>query len=216
MGIACAALASCDERAEPTPPPSQTPVHAKPSEVLLFAPPLRADDEAVNAFVEKAMRTSVGGDYDAFRLLWSETREPLSRSEFEKGWEAVREIEVLALERVRVELTNPSREDNTAAPPDGRLIDAYALLAEVRLNPDHSAGRKEPKRDVVLLLVEEEGAWKLSPAPKPVREWIRKKAGKPEIDPNAGKAVDVTQTQNQPAGEPRPPSKPETRNDSGS
>lgn len=209
MSVACVALPSCDEPAAPAPTPSQVPVQAKRSEVLLFAPALRADDEAVNAFVETAMKTSVGGDYDAFRLLWSETREPLSRSEFEKGWEAVREIEVLALERVRVELSKPARDGEVPSSAGSELIDAYALLAEVRLDPDHSAGRKEPFRDVVLLLVEEEGAWKLSPAPKAVRTWIREKAGKPEVDPSAGQAVDVTQSHGKAGRDAEPESKTE-------
>lgn len=233
LGALCFVLSSCDEPAAPAPTPSQDPVRAKPVDVLLFPESLRAGDPAVNDFVEKAMKTSVGGDYDAFRLLWSETREPLSRSEFEKGWEAVREIEVLALERVRVERSKPTgaardaaittddasrpgtgATDSGSAAGGGELIDAYALLAEVRFDPKRAAGRKEPARDVVLLLVQEKGAWKLSPAPKPVREWIREKAGKTGVERERRKALDVTQPQSNGATDAE--TKTDKPNDSGS
>lgn len=139
----------------------------KPHNVLVFPKELHVSDAAVNAFVTTALTTSASGDYESFRLLWSARETPLPRAEFDEGWQAVDAIEVRALEEVTLD----------ADPGAGRAApeSVYALLADVTLNPNHRAAQKEPTRHVVLMLTHENNQWRLAKAPKPMREWIKKK-----------------------------------------
>lgn len=156
----------------------------KPVQVLKFPPALHTDDPSVNAFVDKAMDVCAAGSYDDFRVLWTAEQEPLTRAEYDAGWKAVRLIEVRALEPIKL-----ARQTDK-----GEVLDKkYVLMVEVRFDPEHPAGRKEPKRDAVLLLTQEQGRWRLARAPTRIRTWVRqlveadgKAKNKPDNAENAG------------------------------
>ena len=135
--------------------------------VLVFPENLRVDDTSVNTFVNQAMTVCSSRDYDAFRLLWSAREDPLSRDEFEAGWQAVKEIRIRALDRVKLDLS--SDEDDTSPQT------VYALLAEVALDPTHQAAQKKPRREVVLMIVKEHEEWRLAKTPKRMRAWMTDK-----------------------------------------
>jgi len=144
-----------------------TKTHPNP---LIFSEEHRADDETVNAFVTHAMTVCASGDYDDFRLLWSVREDPLPRQEFERGWQAVKSIRIRDLQRVIVAPSDPADDEAI----DG-ASDAYAILANVQLDPDHPAGQRQPDRQVVLLIRREGDRWRLARAPKSVRTWILKR-----------------------------------------
>ncbi len=137
-------------------------------DLVVFPDELLVEDASVNDFVTSAMAVCAGGDYERFRLLWSPRHDPLPRSEYEQGWQAVRQIRIRALEKVI--LAPDPRQGRTQAET------VYAVLADVSLDPTHAAGQKEPKREVVLMLTREHDAWRLASAPKQMRVWIRDRA----------------------------------------
>lgn len=144
----------------------------KPSAEIVFPDSLHVQDTTVNQFVRRAMLACASDNYDEFRSLWSVKQEPMSRQEFEKGWRAVKQIQVLALEKAMIE---------TAAGTPGQPADipptvVYLAFAEVYLDPALAAGRKEPSREVALMLIREHDEWRIAQPTKIMREWIREKA----------------------------------------
>ncbi len=148
------------DRDRPEPQPKDT----RQAVQLVFPDALRVDDQTVNDFVQRAIEDCARGEYEAFRLLWSVREEPLPREEYEEGWQAIQSIRILALEKIFL------------APGAGgdaeRAVLAYALAMHVALDPTHRAAKREPQRDVVLLLIREHDEWRISRAPKGVRTWI--------------------------------------------
>lgn len=120
----------------------------------------------MNQFVIEAMHTCVTGEYDAFRLLWSAREEPMARGEFDKGWKAIEEIRILALEKVRL----APKKDQISQTPE--LV--YALYANVRLNPDLISPQQKLERDAISMIVHEQGKWRMAKAPKKMRHWLKK------------------------------------------
>lgn len=137
----------------------------KRADVLIFPDTLRVADASVNDLVTTAMSACAKGDYEAFRLLWSARETPLPRDEFEQGWNAARKIEVRALQKGLLE-PDPAAGRETAEA-------VYALLTEVSLDPTLPAGKKEPRREVVLMLTREHDEWRIARAPKPMRDWVK-------------------------------------------
>lgn len=139
----------------------------RPADIVVFPDELRVSDDSVNAFVEKAMTLCAAGDYEAFRLLWSDRSDPLPRDEFEQGWQAVEAIRVRALNQVILQSDNGALRDGDSNER------AFIVLAEVALDPNQPAGRREPQREIVLILSREHDEWRFSRAPKEVRKWIK-------------------------------------------
>ncbi len=148
-------------RSQPAPVVAPQPLQ----EILVFPDSLRVADEAVNEFVGFAMNECAGGDYERFRLLWRATDDPLPRDEYEQGWQAVERIELRALEEVV--LAGQHQEDSYAGET------AYVVLAGVSLDPNHRAGKREPFREVILLIVNEQSKWRLAKAPNALKTWVR-------------------------------------------
>ncbi|RME36469.1 MAG: hypothetical protein D6788_11515 [Planctomycetota bacterium] len=175
---------ACRPDAPSDTPETKTNPPPAPKDVLVFPASLHADDEEVNAFVRRAMETCATGDYDRFRLLWSAREEPLPRAEYEKGWQAVQEIRILALQRVVLETKG---EDDRP-----RRETVYALLAKVSLDPQHPAAGDRPVRDVALMLVREQNAWRLASAPRKMRQWLKDRFAS-DRSPGREKATSVPQ-----------------------
>lgn len=160
----------CRDEDKPATAPPTKPPGGQAAE-LIFPDSLRASDEAVNIFVRTALTQCAGGNYESFRALWSARQDPISRGEFEEGWQAVQRIEVRGLQKV---LLAADQENATAEP-------VYVLLVEVALDPAAKAGKREPLREIVLMLTREHDQWRLASAPKDMREWIKEKSA---ITPN--------------------------------
>ncbi|MFQ5461749.1 MAG: hypothetical protein ACE5E5_03885 [Phycisphaerae bacterium] len=182
-GIALAA--GCErqpeERAEPV-ETEQTPESTRAA--LVFPKSLRVKEAPVNALLEKAMRLCSEGDYENFRMIWTARQEPISRGEFQKGWAAMKEIRIRALERVALASPIGGQAD---AGSDAAPEIVYVAYAEMTLDPTlleqtahrQSAGTSDAKadarREAVLMIVKELGDWRLAQAPKSMRSWVRKK-----------------------------------------
>lgn len=111
-----------------------------------FPPALMTEDVSVNKFIQQALDVCYKGDYDGFRQLFSTSYKPTGQDDFERVWHGVRSIEVVRVEK------HPRKD-----PPE------YYVHAEVQLRkPDHQ-GRK--RRDVVVMVVDESGEWRLGIAP---------------------------------------------------
>ena len=152
---------------EPTGSDADASDQQAPATKLVFPEEIRVADASVNTFVEHAMGVCSNPDYQAFRLLWSVREQPLTRDEFEEGWLAVKEIRVRALDKVKLTSATGQGEES--------LQTVYALYAEVALDPTHEAARKDPRREVVLMIVPEHGDWRLAKAPKRMRAWMTDK-----------------------------------------
>jgi len=138
---------------------------ARLEDALIFPAEFRVEDDSVNEFVRRAMTDCASGDYERFRGLWSGREEPLPRADYEQGWQAVQRISVRALEEVAI----ASRSQDA----DQAVETAYALMADVALDPAHRAGRREPDRKVVLMVTRERGIWRLAHPPEAMESWVR-------------------------------------------
>ncbi len=150
-----------------TPPADANPglSREKPAELLVFRNDIRVPDSSVNDFVTRAMRVCAGGDYEQFRLLWSVRDEPLSRPEYERGWQAVQQIKLRALQPIKL-----ARETSVGVE---EFEPAYAVLADVAFDPTQNLGKREPLGEVILLVVREQDEWHLTRAPEAVRSWLK-------------------------------------------
>jgi hypothetical protein len=133
--------------------------------ILQFPEELKVADAAVNRLVLEAMSACAEKRYDDFRAAWSPREDPMSRDEFEQSWHAVREIRLRALKPAMFESASEGGR------PDRQRV--YVAYAEVLLDPEHRAGEREPLREAVLMLIQEQGQWRLARAPKAMRAWIR-------------------------------------------
>ena len=135
--------------------------------MLVFPDALKVDDDSVNRFVTHAMTVCASGRYEAFRLLWSAREEPLPRGEYERGWQAVQRIRVRLVQKIK--LAGRKGEASNAAAPQV----AYVVCAAVHLDTSLLAGRRKPDRNVVVLVLQEQGEWRLARAPAKVRKWVK-------------------------------------------
>lgn len=153
------AIAAC--RREPVKPGGDEPVSptggSPPRAELVFPAALRVEDETVNAFLERAMQVTTGGDYDVFRTLWVAVDEPFARDQFDRGWQS--------LIRLRVEVLQKIRD-----PVDQAVI--YGLYAVAELDPEALPAGEEPQRRVVLELRREAEGWKFANAREEVRKAV--------------------------------------------
>ena len=156
-----------EEENAPATPPSK-PATESATE-LIFPDSLRVADESVSIFVRTALGQCANGNYEAFRGLWSARQDPISRAEFEEGWQAVHRIEVRGLQKVLL----AGDQDAAASEP------VYVLLVEVALDPAAKAGKRAPLREIVMMLVREHDQWRLANAPKTMRDWIKQQNAAP-------------------------------------
>lgn len=193
-------------KAEPSPK-----VEVRPQAALIFPKALEVDDPAVNAFVTRAMSICASRYYEDFRLLWSAREDPMSREEFEESWNAVKDIHIRAVRKAKLAGLPKDESDDSAidsgaafvgpppfgaapsmpvsAKPDNREPQVvYLVAAEVALDPTHRAAARNPKREVVLLLIREHGDWKLARATKAMRSWIKEQIDGPFVGPPSNAA----------------------------
>ncbi len=184
FGIGLPACQPNGNSAENSQPTAIAVIEPPPREVLIFPDELHVEDESLNEFVIAAMKTCVEGEYDAFRLIWSAREEPMQRGEFDKGWKAIEEIRILALEKVRL---TPDKDQISQTP---ELV--YALYANVKLNADLISPQQKPEREAISMIVNEQGKWRMATAPKKMRSWLKKL-----VAPNNHTTTQTADTSNQ-------------------
>ncbi len=165
--------ANCREQEKAPATPPTKPATDQATTELIFPETLRVADESVNIFVRTALSQCASGNYEAFRALWSAKQDPISRAEFDEGWQAVHRIEVRGLQKVLL----ASDQDAAASEP------VFVLLVEVALDPAQRAGKRAPLREIVMMLVREYDQWRLASAPKAMREWIKQQDAAPANNP---------------------------------
>lgn len=123
-----------------------------PRPEIEFPDTLRQQDESLNLFIEKALQVCHNGDYDAFRQLFGTSYNPPSDADFQRVWHGVKDI--------RIERIYRGKGD----PPK------YYVLAVVNLRKPDSKLREQ--RTAPLMVFQEQGRWRLGPAPGEVVERI--------------------------------------------
>ena len=124
----------------------------------------KCSNRQINEFVEKAVTVCASGDYDEYRLLWSYDHQPTSRKRFEQLRDAVQTVEIQTVKRLRLRL------------PDGSFLERespeYVLHASVKMT-EEAKRRSEDRladREMILRIVQENGRWRFTPAPREVKE----------------------------------------------
>ena len=85
----------------------------------------------------------------------------------------IQRIEIQALERILLARSSGGDDE------EPELV--YALAMHVMLDPTHRAAKREPERDVILLLIREYDEWRISQAPKRVRTWLQEHIARPDL-----------------------------------
>lgn len=161
---------------------------------LVFPASLHTPDQSVNEFVQTSLSQCAKGDYEAFRSLWTARQEPITRAEFHEGWNAVKQVEVRALEKALLALGEDS----------DKTVPVFVLLVEVSLDESARVSQRKSVREIVLMLVREHDQWRLAGAPKEMREWIKRKLATPEGDANTDQIRPEKWNEKPPVKEPAP------------
>lgn len=141
---------------------------------IVWRPNAKCSNPQINEFVQKAVTVCASGDYDEYRLLWSYDHQPTSRKRFEQLRGAVRIVEIQAVKRLRLRL------------PDGSFLERespeYVLHASVKMT-EEAKRRSDDRladREMILRIVQENGRWRFTPAPREVKEaLLADKPGEP-------------------------------------
>ncbi|MCK4657910.1 MAG: hypothetical protein KAV82_00170 [Phycisphaerae bacterium] len=152
LALACliaAGIGACERKPQP---PARLPPPVIDESLIDFPPEMHADDPVVNQFVGQVIETCVKGDYEKFRLLWTVREDPFPRQEFQRGWNALQKLRVLALQKMKTS--------------KGQYL--YSL--HVRAEFDDTV--PEPQKELVLLIVKEDDQWRLANAPAHHRKKI--------------------------------------------
>jgi len=149
---------------------------------LIFPDGLRVADPEVNQLIEDVLNVCASANYEEFRLLWSARHDPLSRDEFAQSWPAVRHVRVRALEKAMIETAaeevNKGGDPAAQSAADAALETVYLTLVEVEVDPAHRVAERLPDNSVVLMLVRENGRWRLANATKTMRNWLKEKVAR--------------------------------------
>jgi len=136
---------------------------------VIFPAALRTDDPSLNKFIDDVLGFCARGDYGMYRLAVGSQYEPLPRKNFERAWHAVKEVRVRKVIRVHEPTTRPA----ASAPVEIReelRNPIYCVHGTILLRDNQ---RPRPVREVVVLVIKENGEWKLGPpAPAAIKQRI--------------------------------------------
>src|SRR5205814_8947672 len=134
-----------DNSIDQPPLSSSDPAAKRP--VVYFPSDIRAkiDDISLNKFVEDTLTICASGDYDRFRQLFGPSYTPPDKSDFDKIWYNVKNVQVVSVHA------------DAKEPPD------YYVHAWVDLRQPDAHHRT--RRDAIVAVVKQEGRWRLFRAP---------------------------------------------------
>ncbi len=172
-----ALLSGC--RDQPTPGPGTQPTESDEVDRIesqgdeapevIFPAALRTDDPSLNKFIDDVLGFCARGDYGMYRLAVGSQYEPLPRKNFERAWHAVKEVRVRKVIRVHEPTTRPA----ASAPAEIReelRNPIYCVHGTILLRDNQ---RPRPVREVVVLVIKENGEWRLGPpAPAAIKQRI--------------------------------------------
>ncbi len=159
-------IAACRE--EPTPSATSQVVDAEIKDPIrkrsdapeiLFPDTVRTTDASLNQFIDNLLRACVEGEYGLYRLAVGSQYEPLNRRNFERAWHAVKEVRLRKIERVHEPTTRQIDPARTDIRPELKGT-IYCAHATITLREDR---KNKPVREVVVLIIQEDGQWKLGP-----------------------------------------------------
>lgn len=138
-----------DARAEAAAPgAAETPPRPLPR--YAFAPGLREQYPDVAAFVVQFLETCLANDYAGYRTMVSRRFEPESPQRFAAIYNAIRAVEVHAIEPIEL----------------GALpAPTYRIVSAIELDPKQPVAVRGPNRKIAILVFKEEGRWVMVPAP---------------------------------------------------
>lgn len=111
---------------------------------------LRGSYPDVTTFVENFLATCLAGDYAGYRKLVSQRRTPESRERFQAVYYALRDVVVDRIEPIDLpHVPGPS----------------YRVECDVSVRPDQPHAVKWQRRRIAILVLREEGEWRMVPAP---------------------------------------------------
>jgi hypothetical protein len=111
---------------------------------------LLSDHTEVGGFVIQFLETCYAGDYQGYRDLVGRAFNPESEERFRTIYEAIESVAVDSIEAV----------DVPDIPPP-----AYLVISSVSFDPEHKVSLRRPNRKLAILVFEEEGEWRMGPAP---------------------------------------------------
>ncbi len=119
-----------------------------------FAPGVMESQPEIAAFVRQFLETALVGDYAGYRRLVARSvgrGDPEPRARFEKVLGALRKLEIESIEPVEVR--------SVPGP-------AYLVISQADVDPKQGVAlRGGANRRVAILVVQEEGEWRMAPAP---------------------------------------------------
>ncbi len=168
LALLGAALILCGCRNEPPPTPGEQiseeqrdPISVRGTEAPKVEFPLeqRSGDAALDEFIDRTLNACVRGEYGIYRMAVGSQYEPLPRRSFERAWRAVKEVRIRRLMLVHDPDTQAADTQRTDMRPElkGRVYCAHATITL------RDPRRSRPVREIVVLLIQENGEWKLGP-----------------------------------------------------
>lgn len=135
-----------------------------------FPSDVRSDDADLNNFLDHLLRQCAAGEYGSYRLAVASEYEPLPRRAFERAWYNVEQVRVRKILKVHEPdaalVERPDIREELKAP-------IYCVHATIRLRQRPDRPVPQPIREVVVLVVQEQGEWKLGPpAPLALKQRI--------------------------------------------
>jgi hypothetical protein len=104
-------------------------------------------------FLEQFLETCLAGDYGGYRRLCSRLREPETRERFEAVYHAIHSLHVDSIETVEL---------------SGLPEPVYRVVCTADFHPESRARLRRKSNRVAVLVVQEQGQWRILPAPA---EW---------------------------------------------
>lgn len=150
-----AAAAGCDPGTKPPAPTSQPivdqvePPASRPT--YGFAAGLAEEHPEIVGFLREFLETSLVGDYGGYRRLVARGKDPESRARFEKVLNSLRALQIESIAEVKLPATPPP---------------TYLVVARAELDPTQRVAlRRGQNNRVAILVLQEQGEWRMAPAP---------------------------------------------------
>ncbi len=184
LGLLLGSLLCACHREDPKKPPASSQPHDDPDRVTpptvrpdySFADGLRDDYPEIVAFVQQFLETSLAGDYAGYRKLVSRRTDPESRDRFQALFNAISSLRVESIRKLDL----PQTSD-----------EAYLVVSKAQFHPDTKARLRRKHNQVAIIVLKEEGQWRMMPAP-------------PHLQPTSGPAESQSAEDGEPGAGPAP------------
>ncbi len=132
---------------------------------------VRTEDESLNKFIEQFKEVCLRGEYGQYRLKVSRRVEPLSKQQFENAWHAVKSVRIELIRKLEPGTVRKLSEAVGLSEP------IYGLVFRTRLR--ETVRTRKADRQIVALIFKEEGQWVAAPAPRDIKDKLRRATTQP-------------------------------------